>query len=98
MFTHILQAMAVGLGGVDCGNPDASGTWFNKLISGGCIWDEDENLWHCSYHADSDLVHRCHMAEADTAFMFICFLVSFIAAVLDILVMHSKKKILHPRA
>ena len=96
--TDRFKAYAVGLGGVDCANPDAQGTWFNKLINGGCVWNDDEELWHCSYRANSDLTHRCHMAEADTAFMFLCFLMSLFGMALAFRVEINKRKGLHPRA
>jgi hypothetical protein len=87
-----MKAYAVGLSGSDCGDPDSSGTWFNRLLNGGCTWNSDEQVWECSFWANSDLVKRCHSAKANCAFMFIGAIVSFGVAVMSLTVFRNKRK------
>lgn len=84
--------MAVGLRGVNCGNGDVWTTWLNYLISGGCIFDWVGNQYQCGFYSTADIERRCHMAEANTAFLFLSFLVSLGAAIFCVRVARSKKK------
>lgn len=90
------QAYAVGLRGVNCSNGDDDKTWHNSLISGGCIKDSTDSdgssQYTCGFFKKSDVEHRCHMAEADAAFMFLGFIVSLGAAILCLHVARTKKK------
>jgi hypothetical protein len=72
--SHILQAYAITLRGTDCSDPTT--TWNNVLLSGGCV-TMTHGQQDCFY-ADTDpgkLNSRCSSAKADSAFMFIDFVV-----------------------
>ena len=82
--------MAVGLRSVTCTDPTLFDTWGNRLINGGCT-QLDDGDWYCGYDSLEDLTHKCRMAEADTAFMFLSAVVTLVAAILSIRVARSKK-------
>ncbi|KAK5125055.1 hypothetical protein LTR85_001246 [Meristemomyces frigidus] len=71
-------AFAVGLRGVSCGNTHDTSN--NYLLNGGCKGKGDNQ--ECGFASYNVLPGRCRMAEADSAFLFLGFLISIGAAVL----------------
>jgi hypothetical protein len=63
-------AVAVGLRGVSCSND--FDTFNNGLLNGGCTKVQGETI---CFHNDTSRRNRCHMDEADSAFMFMGFIV-----------------------
>lgn len=66
-------AVAVGLRGTSCGNPQQM--FNNDLLNGGC--GIQDKIHYCKYGDGSEdtLKSRCKMDEADSAFMFLAFFV-----------------------
>lgn len=70
---NFFQAFAILLRGTACSDPNT--TYNNELLSGGCVTLRDGTL-DCGYDGDlGKLKSRCTSAKADTAFMFIDFVV-----------------------
>ncbi|KAK4549532.1 hypothetical protein LTR36_006529 [Oleoguttula mirabilis] len=72
-------AFAIGLRGVSCG--DVNETYKSYLLNGGCKGKGDNLQCGIDIHPYA-LPGRCKMVEADSAFLFLGFLVSVAAAVL----------------
>ncbi|KAL1986715.1 hypothetical protein VTN96DRAFT_5920 [Rasamsonia emersonii] len=64
-------AYAILLRGTDCSDPTT--TYNNDLLDGGCISTKQGEV--CGYDSLGELNSRCTSAKADTAFMFIDFVV-----------------------
>ncbi|KAK5135799.1 hypothetical protein LTR08_004626 [Meristemomyces frigidus] len=76
-------AFAVGLEGISCGScsdKSSPACWYNYLVSGGCKGKGENQI--CGAHGTDGNGVRCRMIEADSAFLFLGFLVSVTAAVL----------------